>query len=349
MLRIAVLGAGRIGKIHAANVAMNPRTKLVVVADPWKEGVDALANQLGCEAAYDYGCAVDRDDVDAVFIGTPTEFHIELMLRAVKLGKPVICEKPIDMDYERAEAAVNELERLNGRVMLAFNRRFDPDYLRLRRSIDDGEIGDVRQVIITSRDPGLASRAYLESSGGIYRDMTIHDFDMARSLLGEEPVEVFAIGSRLVDPTLESIPDYDSVMVLMRTASGRQCHINCCREAVYGFDQRLEVSGSKGMLLNENHRTNTVRRYGADATDVAEPLLHFFLERHADSYKIELNCFLDALETNSPMPATPRDGLLALRLANCATESAATGKVVRVGNVLSLVEPSAQVTQVAAL
>ncbi|WP_122553889.1 inositol 2-dehydrogenase [Pseudomonas viridiflava] len=332
MLRIAVLGAGRIGKIHAANVATNPRTKLVVVADPWKEGVNALALQLGCEAVYDYASAIERADVDAVLIGTPTEFHIELMLQAVRLGKPVICEKPIDMDYERARAAVDELERLNGRVMLAFNRRFDPDYLRLRRAIDDGEIGVVRQVIITSRDPALAARAYLETSGGIFRDMTIHDFDMARSLLGEEPVEVFAVGNRLVDPTLESIPDYDSVMVLMRTASGRQCHINCCREAVYGFDQRLEVSGSKGMLLNENHRTNSVRRYGAEATDVADPLLNFFLERHADSYKIELNSFLDAVENNSPMPATPRDGLRALRLANCASESAETGKIVSVGN-----------------
>ncbi|RMR33923.1 MULTISPECIES: inositol 2-dehydrogenase [Pseudomonas syringae group] len=332
MLRIAVLGAGRIGKIHAANVATNPRTKLVVVADPWKEGVNALALQLGCETAYDYASAIERADVDAVLIGTPTEFHIELMLQAVRLGKPVICEKPIDMDYERAKAAVDELERLNGRVMLAFNRRFDPDYLRLRRAIDDGEIGVVRQVIITSRDPALAARAYLETSGGIFRDMTIHDFDMARSLLGEEPVEVFAVGNRLVDPTLESIPDYDSVMVLMRTASGRQCHINCCREAVYGFDQRLEVSGSKGMLLNENHRTNSVRRYGAEATDVADPLLNFFLERHADSYKIELNSFLDAVENNSPMPATPRDGLRALRLANCASESAETGKIVSVGN-----------------
>ncbi|WP_440808863.1 inositol 2-dehydrogenase [Pseudomonas syringae] len=332
MLRIAVLGAGRIGKIHAANVATNPRTKLVVVADPWKEGVNALALQLGCETAYDYASAIERADIDAVLIGTPTEFHIELMLQAVRLGKPVICEKPIDMDYERAKAAVDELERLNGRVMLAFNRRFDPDYLRLRRAIDDGEIGVVRQVIITSRDPALAARAYLETSGGIFRDMTIHDFDMARSLLGEEPVEVFAVGNRLVDPTLESIPDYDSVMVLMRTASGRQCHINCCREAVYGFDQRLEVSGSKGMLLNENHRTNSVRRYGAEATDVADPLLNFFLERHADSYKIELNSFLDAVENNSPMPATPRDGLRALRLANCASESAETGKIVSVGN-----------------
>lgn len=330
MLRIAVLGAGRIGKIHAANVAANTRTKLVVVADPWKDGVDELARQLGCDASYDYNEAIDREDVDAVLVGTPTEFHIDLMLRAVRLGKPVLCEKPIDMDYHRAKDAVEELEALNGRVMLAFNRRFDPDYLRLRRAIDEGDVGVVRQVIITSRDPGLASRAYLETSGGIYRDMTIHDFDMARSLLGEEPVEVFAVGSRLVDPTLVEIPDYDSVMVIMRTASGRQCHINCCREAVYGFDQRLEVLGSKGMLINENHRPSTVRRWNADATDVRDPLLNFFLERHADSYKIELDSFLNALETNSAMPATPRDGLMALRLANCATESAESGQLVRV-------------------
>lgn len=331
MLRVAVLGAGRIGKIHAANVAANPRSHLAVVADPWKEGVDALANQLGCDVAYDYAAAIERDDVDAVLIGTPTEVHIELMLHAVKLGKPVLCEKPIDLDYVRARDAIEQLEALNGRVMLAFNRRFDPDYLQLRRAIDSGEIGEVRQVIITSRDPGLAPRAYLEGSGGIFRDMTIHDFDMARSLLGEEPVEVFAIGSRLVDPTLDQIPDFDSVMVVLRTASGKQCHINCCREAVYGFDQRLEVFGSKGMLLNENHRPSTVRRWNAQATDVRDPLLNFFLERHADSYKVELDCFLDALESNSPMPATPRDGLRALHLANCAVESAASGKLVHVG------------------
>lgn len=330
MLRVAVLGAGRIGKIHAANVAANPRTQLVVVADPWKEGVNALANQLGCDVAYDYASAIERDDVDAVLIGTPTEVHIELMLHAVKLGKPVLCEKPIDLDYGRAKTAVEQLEALNGRVMLAFNRRFDPDYLQLRRAIDAGEVGEVRQVIITSRDPGLAPRAYLEGSGGIFRDMTIHDFDMARSLLGEEPVEVFALGSRLVDPTLDQIPDFDSVMVVLRTASGKQCHINCCREAVYGFDQRLEVSGSKGMLLNENHRPSTIRRWSAEATDSRDPLLNFFLERHADSYRIELDRFLDALESNSPMPATPRDGLRALHLANCAVESAESGKLVRV-------------------
>jgi len=238
MLRMAVLGVGRIGNIHAANVAANPRAQLTVIGDPWQEGADALARQLDCAVTYDYVTAIERDDVDAVLIGTPTEFHVALMLHAVKLGKPVLCEKPIDRDIARAQAAVETIEQHNGNVMLAFNRRFDPDNLRLRQAIDAGDVGEVRQVIITSRDPGLASRAYLESSGGIYRDMTIHDFDMARFLLNEEPVEVFAMGNRLVDPTLADIPDYDSIMVLLRTASGKQCHINNCRQAVYQIAQK---------------------------------------------------------------------------------------------------------------
>ncbi len=330
MIRFAVLGAGRIGKIHAANVAADPRTKLVVVADPYKEGVEALAKQLSCDASLDCAAAIDREDVDAVLVGTPTDTHIDLMLRAVRHGKPVLCEKPIDLDIERARAASQEVERLNGRVMLAFNRRFDPDAMRLRRAIDEGEIGEVRQVIITSRDPGLAPREYLSHSGGIFRDMTIHDFDTARWMLGEEPTEVMAFGSRLVDPTLDELPDFDSVMVLLRTASGKQCHINGCRQAVYGFDQRVEVFGSKGMLLNENHRQTSLRRWTATATEAREPLLDFFLERHADSYKVELDRFLTALETESPMPATLQDGLKALHIANCTLESAMTGRAVKI-------------------
>lgn len=330
MLNLAVLGAGRIGKIHAANVAANPRVKLTVIADPWKDGADALGAQLGCDVAYDYFAAIDRNDVDAILIGTPTEYHIALALHAMKLGKPVLCEKPIDKNIDRALAAVAEIERCQGKVMLAFNRRFDPDTLRIKAALDAGEVGEVRQVIITSRDPALPAREYLQTSGGIFRDMTIHDFDMARHLLGEEPVEVLAIASRLVDKSLEKIPDYDSVMVLLRTATGKQCHINCSREAVYGFDQRLEVVGSKGMVLNDNHRPSTIRRWSVTQTDARDPLLNFFLERHADSYAIELNSFLDALENESPMPTTPRDGLLALHLANCAQESVATGQAVTV-------------------
>ena len=330
MLRIAVLGAGRIANIHAANVAANPDVQLVLIADPWREGVDTLAGRLGCAAAYDCAEAIARDDVDAIVIGTPTDTHIDLMLRAVKLGKPVLCEKPIDLDFAKAARAVEEIERLNGKVMLGFNRRFDPDTLQMRKAITRGDIGEVRQVIITSRDPGLAPVEYLTHSGGIFRDMTIHDFDTARTLLGEEPIEVIAIASRLVEPALAQIDDYDSVMVLLRTASGKQCHINCCREAVYGYDQRLEVFGSKGMILNDNHRPSTVRSYSATQTEVREPLENFFLERYTASYRIELNQFIDAVRGNQPLPTNARDGLKALHLANCAIESIKTGRAVKV-------------------
>jgi myo-inositol 2-dehydrogenase / D-chiro-inositol 1-dehydrogenase len=330
MLRVAVLGAGRIGKIHAANVAMNRNAKLVAVADPFGDAASSLADLLSCEASQDPIPLIERDDVDAVVIGTPTDTHVSLMLHAVRLGKAVLCEKPIDLDIAKADAALHEIERLNGRVMLAFNRRFDPSAQQLRQTIDAGTIGEVRQVIITSRDPGLPSREYLKHSGGIFRDMVIHDFDMARWLLGEEPTEVMATASRLVDPALTEVDDFDTIMVQMRTASGRQCHINCCREAVYGYDQRFEIFGSAGMLQNENLRPTTVRRWTRHETEAGEPLLNFFLERYADAYRYELDAFIAAVQAGSPMPVTPFDGRQALRLADCALESALSGRSVRV-------------------
>ena len=330
MLRVAVLGAGRIGRIHASNVASDPRAKLVAVADPFGGAAKDLADKLSCEALLDPISAIERDDVDAVIIGTPTDTHVALTLHAVSRGKAVLCEKPIDLDIAKADAAVTEIERLNGRVMLAFNRRFDPSFRELRRAIKAGEIGEVRQVIITSRDPGMPPTDYVRHSGGIFRDMTIHDLDLARFLLGEEPVEVMATASRLVDPKLSELNDFDTLMIQMRTASGRQCHINNCREAVYGYDQRAEVFGSKGMLLNENLRPTTLRRWSSTATDAREPLLTFFLERYADAYRIELGAFIDALEAGGPMPVTPHDGRQALRLADCALESALTGRAVKV-------------------
>src|SRR5258707_2867796 len=257
--------------------------------------------------------------------------RVSLMFHAVKMGKVVLCEKPIDLDIAKVDAAVDEIERLNGRVMVEFTGGFDPSARQLRRSIDAGEIGDVRQVIITSRDPGMPPREYIGHSGGIFRDMVIHDFDMARWLLGEEPVEVMATASRLVDAGLmRDVDDFDTVMVQMRTASGRQCHINCCREAVYGYDQRFEILGSTGMLLNENLRPTTIRRWGKTETEVRDPLLNFFLERYAEAYKTEFDQFVGALENGSPMPTTPHDGRQALRLADCALESALTGRAVKV-------------------
>ena len=333
MIRIAVLGAGRIGKIHAANVAANPDAILVAVADPFEAAATALAGKLGCEASTDCAALIDRDDIDAIVIGTPTDTHISYMLRAVRQGKAVLCEKPIDLDLEKSRAATQEVMRLDGRVMLAFNRRFDPTSQAFRRAIDAGEVGEVRQVIISSRDPGMPPRDYLAHSGGIFRDMVIHDLDFARWLLGEEPVEVMAMGNCLVDRSVAEFDDFDTVMVQMRTASGKQCHINCCRQAVYGYDQRFEVSGSKGMLLQDNLRPSTLRRWTADATDVREPLLNFFLERYVDAYRNELTAFVTALRDKAPMPVTVNDGLQALLLAECALQSAKTGLPVAVANV----------------
>jgi myo-inositol 2-dehydrogenase/D-chiro-inositol 1-dehydrogenase len=330
MVGIAVLGAGRIGKIHAANVAASKFAKLVVVADPFADAAQSLADAFGSEAMLDCEAAIDRDDVQAIVIGTPTHTHINLMLRAVRQGKAVLCEKPIDLDMAKSLAAVEEVERLNGRVMLAFNRRFESTFAEMHAAIKAGDIGEVRQVIISSRDPGLAPEDYIEHSGGIFRDMTIHDLDIGRWLLGEEPVELTAIGSRLIDPQMmEKYDDYDTAMVQMQTASGKQCHINNCRQAVYGYDQRIEVFGSKGMLQMDNLRPTTIRRWSQDVTDAREPLLNFFLERYQQAYKAELDAYIDALVKGTPLPTTVQDGLKALQLADAAVESVKTGRAVR--------------------
>jgi len=330
MLGVAVLGAGRIGKIHAGNVALNPRLKLVVVADPVAEAAQKLASSLNCEASTDPVAAVERDDVDAIIIGTPTDTHVDFMLQGAEAGKAVLCEKPVDLDIKKAEMAAAKVERLKAKVMIGINRRFDPSAQELKRQILAGKIGDVRQVIITSRDPAPPLPAYIKSSGGVFRDMAIHDFDMARFFLDEEPVEVMAIASALTEPYVKELSDYDTMMILMKTASGKQCHINCYRKAVYGYDQRFEILGSDGMLQNANLRATTVRRYTAHETEVQDPILNFFLERYVDAYRIELDLFAEAVQMGTPMPVTVRDGCKALRLADAAVESVATSRAVEV-------------------
>ncbi|PNU06414.1 inositol 2-dehydrogenase [Novosphingobium guangzhouense] len=330
MLRIAVLGAGRIGRIHSTNVAAHPNAKLIAIADPVAAAVDPLAEALGAEAMNDPIAAIDRDDVDAIVIGTPSDNHADLLLHAVAKGKAVMCEKPIDAGMERSQAVVDDVKAKGGKVMMAFNRRFETSFAAIRKAIEAGEIGEVRQVIISSRDPGLPPEDYVKSSGGIFRDMTIHDLDMARFMLGEEPVEVSATASRIVDEALTAkYDDYDTVMVTLKTASGKQCHINNCREAVYGYDQRVEVFGATGMLQHDNLRPTTVRRWTADITEAQEPLLNFFLQRYAQAYASELDAFITALVEGKPLPTSVEDGLKALALAEAAIESVRTGQTVR--------------------
>ena len=329
MLRIAVIGAGRIGKIHAGNVARHPRARLVAVVDPVEAGAKALAQQHASQWATQAQDLIAGKDIDAIVVGSPTNTHIDLIEQAAAAGKAVLCEKPIDLDIAKVNRCLDRLKKTPVPLLVGFNRRFDPSADALKRAILAGDVGQVRQVIISSRDPGPPPLSYVVNSGGLFRDMTIHDFDMGRWLLGEEPVEVYATAGCLVDPTLVQHGDYDTAMVIMRTAGGSQCHINNCRQAVYGYDQRLEVFGSAGMLMNDNLRPTTLRRYNAQTTESREPLLNFFLERYMDSYRRELDAFVEAVLEKTPVPVTGEDGRRALMLADAALESARSGRAVR--------------------
>lgn len=331
MLRIAVVGAGRIGKIHAANVARHPRARLVAIIDPVAEAARALAQEHGCGWKTHADALLAGDEIDAVVIASPSDTHIDLIDLAAAGGKAILCEKPIGLEIEKVERCLENLSRHPVPMLLGFNRRFDPSAAALQRAVAAGEVGAIRQVIISSRDPAPPPLPTLPSNGGLFRDMTIHDFDMGRWLLGEEPVEVWATASCLVDPQIAAVyRDVDTAMIVMRTESGRQCHINNCRQASYGYDQRLEVFGSEGMIVNDNLRPTTLRRFGAQGTESRDPLLHFFLERYAQSYVRELDAFIEGVLAQQPMPVTGEDGRRALLLANAALESAQTGRAARV-------------------
>jgi myo-inositol 2-dehydrogenase/D-chiro-inositol 1-dehydrogenase len=329
MLQFAQFGAGRIGAIHAANLAASGRARLAHVVDVHAPAAAALAANHGA-AVSDTATALADPKVGAVIIASSTDTHADLVIAAARAGKAIFCEKPIDLSLARVDACLDAVAKAGVPMLVGFNRRFDPSFAELHRRIGAGAIGAVEQVVITSRDPGPPPVSYIKVSGGLFRDMTIHDFDMARWMLGEEPVEVFAYGATLVDPAIGQAGDIDSAMVLLKTASGRMAHINNSRRASYGYDQRVEVHGSAGRLLAGNRTPTTVELADANAVTADKPL-HFFLERYADAYRIELNAFLDAVANGTKMPVGAEDGRQALLLADAAVESLRTGRPVKVG------------------
>jgi myo-inositol 2-dehydrogenase/D-chiro-inositol 1-dehydrogenase len=327
LIGIAVIGAGRIGRIHAANVAASRRARLVGVADALPAAADALAAELGVRAA-PVAAFIAAPGVDAVMICSPTPTHAELIEQAAGAGKAVFCEKPIDLSAERIRRCLAAVEPSGAPLMVGFNRRFDPNFAELKRRLDAGAIGAIELVTILSRDPDPPPLDYVKSSGGLFRDMMIHDLDMARFLLREEPVEVHAVASALVDPAIGAAGDVDTAAVLLKTASGKIAQISCSRRATYGYDQRIEAHGSRGMLRAGNVPVTTVEH--ADVQGVrADPVLPFFLERYAAAYRAELDAFLDALGTGTPPQPSGADGLAAQVLADAATEAARTGRAVR--------------------
>lgn len=327
MIEFAQFGAGRIGAIHAATLGHSDRAKLRYVVDVDAGAAKRLADRHGAKVV-DRDTAMNDPKVGAVIIASSTDTHADLAIAAAKAGKAIFCEKPIDLSLARVDACLKEVEKAGVTMLVGFNRRFDPSFKALHDRLRAGEVGAVEQVIITSRDPGLPPVEYLKVSGGQFRDMTIHDFDMARWLLGEEPAEVYATGSCLVDPKVGAIGDVDSVMVVMRTQSGKLAHINNSRRAVYGYDQRIEVLGAKGMLRAGNRTPTTVEHSGSDSVAADKPL-HFFLERYAEAYVAEMNHFIESVTAGKPPSVGAKDGRQALVLAEAALESMKTGRAVK--------------------
>ncbi len=332
MLTVGQFGAGRIGRMHARNLAAHPRVRLAGIFDVDRASSAAAADESGTSAVSSIDALLADSSIDAVLIASSTDTHCELIERSAQAGKAVLCEKPIHLDIERVETCRQVVERTGVPVQIGFNRRFDPSHSTLRQAALAGEIGKLEQAVITSRDPAPPPLDYLRVSGGIFRDMAIHDFDMCRFLFGEEPVEVTAVGAVLVDSRIGEIGDIDSAMAVLRMESGGLCHINCSRRCSYGYDQRIELFGEEGMLVSGNPTPTNVTRFTATATSAHERLYHFFIERYAESYVREIDAFVEAVESETVPSPSFDDGRRALLLANAALESASTGRVVRIGS-----------------
>ena len=325
-MRLGLLGAGRIGRIHAGNAVAHPKARLVAVADAHAPSAQSLAAATGARVS-EAAALLAAKDIDAVMICTPTDTHADLIEQAARAGKAIFCEKPVDLDARRIRACLKIVEKAGVPLMIGFNRRFDPHFATLKKRLDRGEAGNVELVTILSRDPGPPPIDYVKHSGGLFRDMMIHDLDMARFLLGEEPVEIHAVGSSLVDAAIGAAGDVDTAAVLLKTASGKIAQISNSRRATYGYDQRIEVHGAKGLIRAGNVQPTTVELATGKGFS-RDPVLPFFLERYAAAYRTELDTFITAVRRGVKPTPSGHDGLRAQVLADAATRSAQTGKTV---------------------
>ncbi len=326
---VAVFGAGRIGRIHAGNLAALPGVTLRFVCDPVAESAASLALQLGATVSTPDAVLADKT-IDIVAIASPTDTHSDLIHRAAAAGKHIFCEKPVDLSVSRAVDCAAAVKAAGVACMIGFQRRFDPTFAEAQARLVRGEIGAPEMLVVTSRDPGAPPAQYLKGSGGIFRDMLIHDFDIFRWVLchdGDEAATLYATGSVLVDPEIAKVPDIDSSVVTIRTKKGRLAQINTSRRAAYGYDQRFEVLGSKGMLQCGNVRPTEVMQSDAASVRSDKPE-HFFLQRYREAYRLELVHFFECLQSGAPFRTTIEDGVAAQKLADAAAKSLTSGQAV---------------------
>jgi len=330
MVKLGLLGIGRIGRIHLQNISNHFDDAKVMAAMNPSDGGREFARKMGVPFVTDDAMAViNHAEVDAVLICTATDAHADYVIAAAAAGKAVFCEKPIDLTMEKVKETLSAVESARIQLMLAFNQRIDPSFAAVRQAVKDGQIGTLRSIHIISRDPAPPPISYIQSSGGLFLDMTIHDFDMARYISGGNAVEVYARGENLVDPDIGEAGDIDSAYIIIRFDNGVTAMIENSRQCAYGYDQRLEAFGSAGMVRAENPlKTTTTFSNGSGVH--GDRQLNFFIDRYAESYRLEMRAFVDALKNGVPMPITGEDGLAAMQIALAAQQSYEEGRPVRV-------------------
>jgi myo-inositol 2-dehydrogenase/D-chiro-inositol 1-dehydrogenase len=335
-IRVGLIGAGRIGRVHAENLAYRiPEADLVAVSDIFVKAAQKLAVELSVPAAYeDHRPILEDDQIDAVLICCSTDTHAQLIEEAAQAGKQIFCEKPIALDLHEIDRALTAVDRAGTKLMIGFNRRFDPNFRRVHQIVAAGEIGQPQILRITSRDPAPPSIEYVKVSGGIFVDMTIHDFDMARYLMGSEVEAIYAAGGVLVDPAIGEAGDVDTALTTLHFASGALGVIDNSRQAVYGYDQRVEVFGSAGCVTADNDYPNTAQV--SDALRVRRDLpLNFFMERYTESYVAEIRAFVRCILDDTPPPVTGTDGRIPVVMGYAAKKSAEEGRPVRLEEIAS--------------
>ena len=335
---VGLIGAGRIGRVHAANLVQRiPHARLIAVADVNETAAGEVAHRWGGYATADYRRLLNDPDIDAILVCSATNTHAPIIIEAAAAGKHIFCEKPIDLTLAKIDSALAAVEAAGVKLQIGFNRRFDANFARVRQAIVSGEIGQPHLLHIISRDPAPPPLAYIEVSGGIFLDMTIHDFDMARFLMGCDATEVYATGAVLIDPAIGAAGDLDTALITLKFANGAFGVIDNSRRAVYGYDQRVEVLGSLGRVATSNNYPNTAVISTGESVRRDLPL-NFFMERYTESYVAELAAFIRAIVDEQPVPVTGADGRAPVVMGIAARRSHAENRPVRLSEISALPE-----------
>ena len=334
-LKLGVIGTGRIGKVHIATLVQSvPQAVVTAVADVNLESARNVAGMFGIESVFsNHMDVINNPDVEAVIICSPTDTHARYIIDAASAGKHIFCEKPVDLSLEVIKGALDEVARAGVKLMVGFNRRFDPNFLKIKQLVSEGKIGDPHILKITSRDPAPPPAEYSAVSGGMFMDMTIHDFDMARYIAGSEVTEVFTKATVLVDPAIGEAGDVDTAIITLSFANGAIGVIDNSRKAVYGYDQRVEIFGSKGMASADNNYPENHRYFAEDGVHGSLPL-NFFMDRYLEAYANEMKIFCDAVVNDKPLPVSGHDGLMSVAVALAAKKSQLENRTVKMSEII---------------